>query len=95
MTDAELVARYQAGLPVEGLCHPPRLYRALRAAGVKPNRKGPQERHLEAAELRRQGLTYTDIGARLGISKEVARYWVQAIAKADEPAPGRGKWSRA
>jgi len=88
VTDPEIVARYLAGEHVkrlhDGVTNEP-VYRALRKAGIAPNRT--RARWPRIAELHAQGMHLCAIAREVGATPSVVSYALKAMAAAQPPAP--------
>jgi hypothetical protein len=85
MTDAEMVARYEAGRVMEGWCCPARLSRVLATAGKARDRHPQKARPrpgwwAEAKALHEQGLGYRRIAARFGVTRQAAGHAIRSMA---------------
>lgn len=81
----EAVRRYVAGEPVKAICHDLNIHkttltRIWQAAGVpRRERNFNEDQKREAYQLYREGLNYSQIGRRLGVSKGAVRVYIQGV----------------
>jgi hypothetical protein len=84
MTDADLIARYEAGLNMEGWCCPAKLSRVLAKAGKARNLYPQKARRrpawwAEAKALHEQGIGYRRLAARFGVTRHAAGHAIRSM----------------